>query len=62
MSLMEPTKKNGDFYIDPLFDVTQGYIWTSDLYSASRGWVVYFIHGYCEDYYFSYDRYIRAVR
>ena len=30
MSLMEPTKKNGALYIDPVFDKKQHWIWTSD--------------------------------
>lgn len=64
MSLMEPTKTNGDLYIDPKFDKEQEWIWTSDVYSASKAWAVGFDRG-CN--YREYDDphdncYVRAVR
>lgn len=64
MSLMEPRQKSEDFYIDPVFDKTQRWIWTSDLYSASVAWLVGFYGGYCYGLrvlYLSYY-YVRAVR
>jgi hypothetical protein len=64
MSLMEPFKKNGDLYVDSVFDSKQIWIWTSDLNGASRAWVVNFNYGGC--YYYSNlfysDYYVRAVR
>jgi len=63
MSLMEPTKKNGDLYIDPIFDKKQRWIWTCDrVKGATRPWVVYFHYGYCVNNYLSNDYYVRAVR
>lgn len=64
MSLMEPAKKNGDLYIDPVFDSTQIWIWTSDRYSVSIAWVVSFNFGYCNfvDFYSLSHYYVRAVR
>ncbi len=48
MSLMEPAKKHGDLYIDPVFDGTQRYIWTADKAdSAGVAWVVVFDYGLC---------------
>lgn len=47
MSLMEPTKNNDGLHIDPIFDKKQEWIWTSDKYSASRAWSVYFLDGDC---------------
>lgn len=44
MSLMEP-KKHGNLYIDPLFDQTQKWIWTTDKESADMAWVVDFSYG-----------------
>jgi len=64
MSLMEPKKNKDGLYIDPIFDATQSWIWTSDLYQGeSRAWVVYFYYGYCYWYGFDYiSYYVRAVR
>jgi len=42
MSLMEPSTKNGDLYIDPVFDKTQRWIWTADKREAGVAWVVSF--------------------
>ncbi len=59
---MEPTKMNGNFYINPKFDEKQRWILTSDPYSAWDAWAVDFYYGYC---YFSvteYDLCVRAVR
>ena len=66
MSLTEPTQMNGDLYIDPKFDKQQQWIWTSDLFSASAAWGVYFGYwsdGNCGGYDFDCnDLYVRAVR
>jgi len=63
MSLMEREKKNGDLYIDSLFDKTQLWIWTADMYSvAGRAWYVLFHHGNCNHYVIGYNFYVRAVR
>ncbi|MCK6469910.1 MAG: DUF1566 domain-containing protein [Candidatus Brocadia sinica] len=48
MSLMEPTKKNGDLHIDQIFDPCQVRIWTSDFRRDSMSWVVRFDSGYCD--------------
>lgn len=61
MSLMEREKKNGDLYIDPVFDRTQRYIWTSDKFSESSCWVAGFI-GYCNNLLVFYNYYVRLVR
>lgn len=64
MSLIEPTKKNGNLYIDPVFDPHQERIWTSDFRKDSMSWVVRFDSGYC-DYVYNdgnINYFIRAVR
>ncbi len=61
MSLMEPKKKNGDLYIDPVFDKTQSWIWTADpIVGSAAAWVVSFDLGGCIPYYLFI--YVRAVR
>ncbi len=69
MSLMEPLENRGGLYIDSRFDSQQGYIWTSDLYSASSAWLVGFDTGVCYysdfinyHYVCDYNDYVRAVR
>ncbi|MBC6950144.1 DUF1566 domain-containing protein [candidate division KSB1 bacterium] len=62
MSLMEREKKNGDLYIDPVFDRTQRYIWTSDKFSESSCWVAYFIFGNCLNQPVDDGYYVRLVR
>ena len=61
MSLMEPKKNRAKLYIDPKFDKTQDWIWTSDLFDASGAWVVTFGSGDC-NYGGFYGYYVRAVR
>ena len=62
MSLIEIEQKNGDLYIDPVFDKNQPWIWTSDrVQGSSRLWVVYFSSGACYSNYL-YGSYLRAVR
>ncbi|MCI0515346.1 TIR domain-containing protein [candidate division KSB1 bacterium] len=62
MSLMEREEKNGDLYIDPVFDNTQRYIWTTDpVVGSAAAWVVCFLFGSCyPNYLLSYC--VRAVR
>ncbi len=62
MSLMEREKKNGDLYIDPIFDRSQWWIWTSDKSSGSSCWVAYFRYGYCYDPPVGHSNYVRLVR
>ena len=62
MSLME-AKENRDFlYIDSKFYSMQNMIWTSDLYSSTGVWVVYFDSGHCKYSEFDDQNYVRAVR
>lgn len=61
MSLMEPEKKNGNLYIEPVFDETQRNIWTADKSGGgSVAWVVGFYHGYCHSH--RVDNYVSYVR
>ena len=62
MSLMEREQKNGDLYIDPVFDRTQSWIWTSDKSSESSCWVANFNYGRCYVPHVDYDYYVRLVR
>ena len=62
MSLMEPSEMNGDLYIDPKFDKTQKWIWTSDTEGALSAWVVGFDDGGCTNNDFDVNTYVRAVR
>lgn len=63
MTLMKKEKKNGELFLDPSFDQTQKWIWTSDLtQSGSLAWVVFFNYGSCYVNCFDLNNYIRAVR
>lgn len=62
LSLMEPTKRNGDIHIDPVFDKTQRWIWTADKESSGVAWIVSFGDGYCDYDAAYYDVFVRAVR
>lgn len=67
MSLMETTEKDGYLffdlmYIDQLFDQTQRWIWTSDLYDNTSAWMVTYYYGLCSKFYISDNCYVRAVR
>lgn len=44
-SLLESSKKNGDLYIDPVFDDKQRWIWVGDKFGSIGAWVVYFSFG-----------------
>ncbi len=68
ITLLEQEEKSNGLFIDSVFDKRQEWIWTSDMNSASRAWVVGFYGGYC--YYYGlvvgydnyYGGYVRAVR
>ncbi len=65
MSLMKPTKKNDDLFIDPVFDNVQRLIWTADTKSVTAAWVVSFSGGYCHNdaiRHLILDPCVRAVR
>lgn len=56
MSLMESTKKNGNLYIDPVFDKKQQWIWTADKQASGVAWSVNFGLGFC--FYYSVYYYL----
>lgn len=62
MSLMEREEKNGDLYIDGVFEREQRWIWTADKESAGRAWVVSFNDGVCNHGNVGFNDYVRAVR
>ena len=41
-SLLEPSKKNGNLYIDPIFSKKQGHIWAGDKFGSEAAWFVSF--------------------
>ena len=59
-SLLTPKEMNGDLYIDPIFDKTQRWCWTSDNRASDGAWYVYFVNGYV--YWYDDNGYVRAVR
>ena len=62
ITLLEQEKNSDRLFIGSEFDNKQGWIWTSDLYSASSAWVVTFGIGSCGYYDFYGNSYVRAVR
>lgn len=63
MSLMETEKKNGNVYIDGVFDWSQSCIWTADKESSSAVWVVGFLSGGCHKAPCGHlDGHVRSVR
>lgn len=62
MSLMESTKKNGDLYIDPVFDKNQNRIWIADKQASGGAWYVYFDSGHCFGSIIYSTKFVRAVR
>ncbi len=63
MSLMEGEKKNGDLFINPLFNKKQEVIWTSDfLPDKSQIWIVSLAKGFCDRTSLNRKNYVRAVR
>ncbi|MCI0529413.1 MAG: DUF1566 domain-containing protein [Nitrospira sp.] len=62
-SLLEPTEKNGNLYIDSVFDPTQIWCWSADWVPASQSvWGVYFALGFVSNGLLTNPLYIRAVR
>ena len=64
-SLLEPTKKNENFYIDPVFDTRQKWCWSADKNAsdASRlAWFVHFSSGYVDSYYVDGNSWVRVGR
>ena len=57
-------EKNGDLYIDRMFEKYQWRIWTADKLGSTQAWVVYFNHGQCALEVVGYiiGRFVRAVR
>ncbi|MBV6505004.1 MAG: hypothetical protein ILNGONEN_00560 [Syntrophorhabdaceae bacterium] len=62
MSLMEREENSAGLYIDPIFDKTQTWIWTTDKYSAGGAWVVSFQYGYCRHEHDTNYSHVRVVR
>ncbi len=62
MSLMESKKKNGDLYIDGVFEQKQFWLWTKDMISSNRAWTVNLGVGICYHDDLSDLHYVRAVR
>jgi tetratricopeptide (TPR) repeat protein len=44
-SLLEPSKKNGNLYIDPIFSKKQGHIWAGDKFGSEAAWGANFYSG-----------------
>lgn len=64
-SLLESEHKNGDLYIDQVFDATQQWCWSSDKMKedADRAWRVHFQLGGVDGYRIKRNiTYVRAVR
>ncbi len=45
ISLLEPSEKSKNLYIDPIFDKTQNWCWSADQASSGRAWLVHFYDG-----------------
>jgi hypothetical protein len=60
-SLLEPTQKSGDLYIDPLFGTSQTWCWSADQAASGAVWVVRFSDGHV-GYGSTLGSYVRAVR
>ena len=61
-SLLEPEEKNGDLYIDPIFDKKQRWCWTSDQRASGGAWHVVFSSGLAYRDGLVSGHYVRAVR
>ncbi len=56
-------KQKGLYHIDRLFEARAApFIWTADLQSAGRGWIIYFWDGTCRPEDLLFNAYVRAVR
>ena len=62
MSLLEPTKKNGDLYIDPVFDNKQSWCWSADSRDSGSAWLVLFYGGEVHWSLHASYVFVRAVR
>lgn len=55
--------RKGVYHISPMFEAAAAYfVWTTDLESSKRGWVVYFWDGICAAEEVGFHAYARAVR
>ncbi len=62
ISLLEPEKQSDGLYIDPVFDSTQIWCWSSDKRSSGLAWYVGFNYGYVFSLDLEDGYYARAVR
>ncbi|MEE4311157.1 MAG: DUF1566 domain-containing protein [candidate division KSB1 bacterium] len=63
MSLMEPERIENGLYINPMFESTQKWTWTSDKFKGDPiVWVVFFNNGLCGSEHLYGNSYVRAVR
>ena len=61
-SLMESSWKNGDLFIDPLFDRTQRHLWSLDTSRVNRAWKANLHLGFFMDFHVSDRNSVRLVR
>ncbi len=63
-SLLEASEKNGNLYIDTVFDKKQRWLWTGDSCSSGGMWRVYFDDGYVDwgDVSYLFVRPVRKLR
>ena len=63
-SLLEASEKNGNLYIDTVFDKKQRWLWTGDSCSSGGMWRVYFDDGYVDwgDVSLLFVRPVRKIR
>jgi len=55
--------QKGVYHIDKSLDISGAYfIWTADLESSTRAWVVYYLDGVCAPESLQFNSYVRAVR
>ena len=62
-SLLKPGKEGSVLYIDPIFDSTQKYIWTGDIYKKDDRWFVDLDQGnftWSSKYLYGFNRNLRA--
>ena len=62
MSLIEPERQSNELHINPIFDKTQKWCWSTDKISERMAWAVYFISGYVQGYGLLGRFYVRCVR
>lgn len=62
-SLLRPSKDSGGLYIDKIFDSTQKYLWTGDIYKKEDRWFVDLNQGnvtWSSKYLYGFNRNLRA--